>query len=180
MVCWYHQGAILGLSSFAKLALVMKTELNAAEEEKEQGRGQRDEEQKGQLGQPLSQPVRPDSPGSEKHLVEVQKPKRGRDQEQPTADNCGRGVQSHAILHDGLSYSRPLSELGDVVRLAGVCPPDRAIVRSIAHLRQLLLDLHQAAFTHPRSCAFNRAMLALLRVQDIQVLQISDFVTKAG
>jgi hypothetical protein len=81
MVRWYHQSTVLGLGSFARLALVTKTELNTAEEEKEQGRGQRDEEQKGQLGQPPFQPVRPDSPGSEQNLMEVQNPERGRDHE---------------------------------------------------------------------------------------------------
>jgi hypothetical protein len=57
------------------------TGLNADQQEQKQGRSQRDEEQKGQLGQPLFQPRRPQPPGSEQDLVEVENPERSRDQE---------------------------------------------------------------------------------------------------
>jgi hypothetical protein len=48
----------------------------------------------------LLQPLRPNSPGSEEDLVEVENPKRGRDDEQANADGCVGEMQNDVIIHD--------------------------------------------------------------------------------
>jgi hypothetical protein len=61
--------------------LTRMTRPNTAEDEKKQRRDEGDQEQQCQIGQALLQPLRPNSPGPEEDLVEVENPKRGRDNE---------------------------------------------------------------------------------------------------
>jgi hypothetical protein len=49
----------------------------------------------------LFQPLRPNSPGSEEDLVEVENPKRGRADEQANGDGCVGETQNDVITHDG-------------------------------------------------------------------------------
>jgi len=71
-------------------------------------------------------------------------------------------------------------ELSGLVRRARFSPPDGAIVGTVAHLRQFLLNLHQPAFPHFRSRPLDRTVVALLRIQNVAISQVDDFVTEAG
>jgi hypothetical protein len=142
-------------------ALATMTGVNTAKDEKKQGRDEGDEKQERQVAQAPFQPLRPNSPGSEQDFVEVENPKRSRDEKQTNADRCVSKMQNHVIIHDGficsgIDWGTPLAvchrtgttKLGHPVRPANVSPPDRSIVRTIEHLRQFLLDLYQPAFPH--------------------------------
>jgi hypothetical protein len=56
----------------------MPGRLNTAQEEKKEGRNQRNEKQKSQVGQALFQPLGPNPSGPEQDLVEVEDPERDR------------------------------------------------------------------------------------------------------
>jgi len=86
-------------------ALTMMTRPSTAEDEKKQRRDEGDQEQQCQVGEVPFQPLRPNSPGSEEDLVEVENPKRGRDDEQANADGCVGEMQNDVIIHDGLICS---------------------------------------------------------------------------
>ena len=86
-------------------ALTMMTRPSTAEDEKKQRRDEGDQEQQCQVGEAPFQPLRPNSPGSEEDLVEVENPKRGRDDEQANADGCVGEMQNDVIIHDGFICS---------------------------------------------------------------------------
>ena len=75
-------------------ALTRMTRPTTAEDEKKQRRDERDQEQQRQVGQTPLQPLRPNSPGPEENLVEVENPKRGRDDEQANANGCVGEMQT--------------------------------------------------------------------------------------
>ena len=123
----------------------------------------------------LLQPLRPNSPGSEEDLVEVENPKRDRTTNKPMP------MVAQVKCKTTSSYTMTSSAHSSyVLRLANVSPPDCGIVRTVEHLRQFLLDLHQPAFTHIRSGSLHRTVLALLRIDNVPVPEVGDFVTKAG
>jgi hypothetical protein len=86
-------------------ALTRMTRPTTAEDEKKQRRDERDQEQQRQVGQAPLQPLRPNSPGPEENLVEVENPKRGRDDEQANADGCVGEMQNDVIIHDAFMGS---------------------------------------------------------------------------
>jgi hypothetical protein len=77
------------------------TRPTTAQDEKKQRRDEGDQEQQCQVGQAPFQPLRPNSPGSEEDLVEVENPKSGRDDEQANADGWVGEMQNDVIIHDG-------------------------------------------------------------------------------
>ena len=91
--------------------LMMTAGMKTAYEHEDQRGDQADEQDECQVGQALFQPLRADPPGPEEGLVDVENPKRSRDQEQDYAHNCVSEVQSHVMIHDGLSYDAQKSNM---------------------------------------------------------------------